>query len=396
MSAPPHDLNAELAVLGAMLSLPSTYIPEAAKSLTAGDFYSPNHGAAFDVIVNLWREGHDIDATAVSSRLRAIDRDPGWQWFVNATSVAGTVGPNAKTIIEHRARRQILTALAEGRDGAMTAAVDPWGLIDRLAAHLASINAPTGKPSPDLHQIDEWIDEPESDDTEWVVPGLFRRDWRVMVVGEEGLGKSYLARQFTMAAAQGIHPLYFDEMPPIRTLLVDLENPRGALAGTFRNMRTYIDASTYRRGEAWVWHRPGGFDLRSRALRAEFEANVALARPDLVCIGPMYKAYSKGARETDEMAVVEVQQALDDLRTRYGFALFLEHHAPQADSSGRREMRPYGSSYWLRWPEMGIGMVKGDAGAGREVNLERWRGDRMANEWPTRLVEGAKWPWVGA
>lgn len=394
----PYDAEVERAVVGAMLSLPTTYIPDAARLLRPGDFYDPTAATAFDVIVRLWRHGHEVDVTAVASRMREQGRDPGWQWFLDATKVASGVTANAETIIKHRARRQILAAVTEAREGALSTGIDPFALIDRIGAHLATINAPTGRPSDDLHRLDDWLDDPDSDESEWVIPGLFRRDWRVIVVGGEGSGKSLLARQMTMAAAQGIHPLTFDAMAPIRTLLVDLENPRGALAGSCRKMRGFVDPATYQRGESWVWHRPGGFDLRTRALRAEFEANVALARPDLVCIGPMYKAYSKDAREADEQAVVEVQTAIDDLRTRYGFAVFMEHHAPQADSGGHRHMRPYGSSFWLRWPELGIGMVKADPQneADRTTGLARWRGDRMANEWPKRLVQGTTWPWVGA
>src|SRR5690606_19978943 len=109
-----------------------------------------------------------------------------------------------------------------------------------------------------------------------------------------------------------------------------LENPDDAITGSCRKIRATIDQDDYEPGRAWIWHRPGGFDLRSRALRAEFEANLALVRPDLVCLGPLYKAYQRKANEQDEQASAEVQATLDDLRTRYGFALLLEHHAPQA------------------------------------------------------------------
>lgn len=392
----PHDLDAEDAVIGAMLSVPVTQVPEAVNRLTPADFYNPVNGLAFDVMARLWRSGREIDPTAVRSEMREAGNDPGWEWLVDRLKVAATVATNAETVIRMRARRQIVAAVTEAADAARTPGVDPFALIDRLRAHLVTIDAPSGRPSEDLYQLDDFLDAPESDEAEWVVPGLFRRDWRVIVVAGEGSGKSLLARQMTVASAQGMHPLTFDEMPPIRTLLVDLENPRGALAGSCRKMRGFVAEGKYRRGEAWVWHRPGGFDLRSRALKAEFEANVALAKPDLVCVGPLYKAYAKDNRETDEQAVVEVQAALDDLRTRHGFALFMEHHAPQADSGGHRQMRPYGSSFWLRWPEIGIGMVKADPDneADRTMDLARWRGDRMVNGWPKRLLQGTTWPWV--
>ena len=44
---------------------------------------------------------------------------------------------------------------------------------------------------------------------------------------------------------------------------------------------------------------------------------------------------------------------LDDLRTRFGFALVLEHHAPKP-RGGRRDLLPFGSQRWLARPELGI------------------------------------------
>jgi replicative DNA helicase len=121
-------------------------------------------------------------------------------------------------------------------------------------------------------------------------------------------------------------------------------------------------------------------------------------QPDLVCLGPLYKAYQRKGTETDEQAVAELQATFDDLRTRYGFTLLLEHHAPQMDSGGHRHMRPYGTSLWLRWPDLGLGMERDDPDNpdNRAVTLRRWRGDRMTNSWPKRLEQGIQFPWVGA
>lgn len=395
----PFDQAAEDAVVGAMLAAPALSVPDAARLLSPADFFNPRNAVAFDVMVKLWGRGLDVDQASLAAGMRESGFPADAGWLVECVRLSGSVEPNAETIVRERARRQVIAACADAATGARTNGLDPFAVADRLRAQLVALSAPAGKPSSDLHQLDDFIDDPESDDSEWVVPGLFRRDWRVIVVAAEGSGKSLLARQFTIATAQGTHPLAFSAMPPIRTLLVDLENPRGALAGSCKRLRVVAQhGGRYERGQAWVWHRPAGFDLRSRALRAEFEANLQLAKPDLVCIGPLYKAYMKTGSETDEQAVVEVQQCLDDLRTRFGFALFMEHHAPQSDGAGHRHMRPYGSSLWLRWPELGIGMVRVEPENEDNLttDLKRWRGDRMGNDWPKRLVQGDQWPWVGA
>jgi hypothetical protein len=391
-----YDEAAEKALLSDMLNLPEI-VAEVSQTLTPGDLLQPDAQIAFAAIVDAWRQGKRQDGASLTTVLREAGRVPDPVWMADAVSSGwGAWRSHIDSIVRERARRQLVAAMGEVSEGVKTPGMDPFAIVDRLQGHLAGIRAPSGKPSEDLYQLDDFIDRPENQESEWVVPGLLRRGWRVVVVATEGAGKSMLWRQFAVLAAQGVHPLEYRAIPKVRTLLVDLENPEDAITGSCRKIRATIDQDQYEPGRAWIWHRPGGFDLRSRALRAEFEANLALVRPDLVCLGPLYKAYQRKANEQDEQATAEVQATLDDLRTRYGFALLLEHHAPQAQGD-QRHLRPYGSSLWLRWPELGIAMKREYPDSDdRAVSLERWRGDRMANEWPKRLEQGMSLPWVAA
>ena len=108
--------------------------------------------------------------------------------------------------------------------------------------------------------------------------------------------------------------------------------------------------------------------------------------PQLVVAGPVYKLGRRRQGESYEDAAEGVQQVLDDLRTRFGFALVLEHHAPKGEH-GSRELAPFGSQRWLAWPELGLGLqpyVERDSTRG--LRVQRFRGDRMASAWPDRLV----------
>ena len=146
--------------------------------------------------------------------------------------------------------------------------------------------------------------------------------------------------------------------------------------------------------KATLWHRPGGIDLRKRPDRIAFEDVLRRRRPRLVALCPVYKAYTRKGNESDEQVASEVQAILDDLRTRYSFAIVLEHHAPQI-SGGHRDMRPFGSSLWLRWPEFGLSLTP-DSKRPRDVlTVGRWRGDRVSARWPDQLHRGNPWPWTG-
>ncbi|MGA8725558.1 MAG: AAA family ATPase [Acidimicrobiales bacterium] len=227
----------------------------------------------------------------------------------------------------------------------------------------------------------------------WVVPGLLRRDWRAIVVAGEGLGKSTLLRQVAMCSAQGIHPLTHRPMEPIRTLIVDAENPLAAIAETGATLDGQAQRSAptvYDPERCRVWSRPGGLDLRTPRDRAELVREIRSQQPRLVVAGPVYKLGPRQEGESYEDAAEGLLAVLDDLRTRFGFALVLEHHAPKPQG-GKRDMLPFGSQRWLAWPEVGINLKQDKTG----VEIGRFRGDRLRCWWPDRLERGEVWPWSG-
>jgi hypothetical protein len=393
-----YDRDAELAVVGDMFTLPDC-VAEVSRRLTAADFFDPQCAEAFDAIVRMHRRGETADAVTLGAELRKRGYDdPTFIVDLHTASVGGW-RQHVKLVIDYRIRREIASAVADIPGAVRDPGTDPLSLIDELRGRLAHIDAPTASSDPaDLWFLDEFIDLPEPDSEQWVVPGLVGRDWRIVVVAGEGAGKSVLFRMFAVMSAQGVNPLLGDPMPPVKTLLVDLENPSKAIKTSCRILRDSFDAREYEPGRAFLWHRPGGVDLRTRAGRSEFEAVLAACRPDLVCMGPLYKAYTKKGNEAgDEQAVAEVQAVFDDLRTRYGFGLLLEHHAPHGTSPEHRDLRPYGSTLWLRWPEIGLAMhALHGKDEPRYVELKRWRGDRLNNQWPDYLRQGRDWPWVAA
>jgi replicative DNA helicase len=66
---PPHDLQAEESLLGAMM-LSSTAIADAAGVVTASDFYKPAHAHVFDAVQTLYASGQPVDSVTVADELR--------------------------------------------------------------------------------------------------------------------------------------------------------------------------------------------------------------------------------------------------------------------------------------------------------------------------------------
>lgn len=206
-----------------------------------------------------------------------------------------------------------------------------------------------------------------------------------------------LFRQMAILAAQGLHPLHFGQIDPVRTLIVDLENPEDSVMDVCIPINEKVKArvrDSYTPDRAWLWHRPAGINLRSRPDRIALETVISRTQPQLVCLGPLYKAYEVNAHENDELAAREIMAVFDDLRTRYGFGLMLEHHAPKETAGTKRKLMPYGSSLWLRWPEIGINLYPGESGIST-LTVGRWRGDRLENEWPISISRSEGFPWAG-
>jgi replicative DNA helicase len=392
------DVDAEEAVLGAAL-YSRTGAEEVLNHLTPADFGKPSHGRIFEAVADLYSVGAAIDAGTVLDQLRragaAWDTAGGDLVALQAGAPAASSAPRYAEIVgTYSLRRRLAAEAAWLAKSAHDLTADPAGSLETHTARLAAIDSPALVRSPGDIDIVDFAGQPD-ETTATVVPDLLHEDDRVVVVAPEGVGKSELARQMVVCTAYGLHPFTFRAVPAQPTLLVDLENPRQLVRHRLRYLTAVAAAAkATTRETAVLWHRPGGVDLRKRSDRIAFEDILRRNRPRLVSCGPVYKAYSRRASESDEQVASEVQDIFDDLRTRFGFALLLEHHAPQGNN-GYRDLRPFGSSLWLRWPEYGLKLVPDPERPRDVLTVGRWRGDRSEANWPDELHRGQPWPWVG-
>ncbi|MCU1490926.1 MAG: hypothetical protein JWM85_2331 [Acidimicrobiaceae bacterium] len=392
------NAEAEESALGCWL-LSATAVEIATGSLIPEDFGRPKHQSIFSAIGVLRAQGAAIDSATVLDQLRMDGKV--WegagadllQYVSNTPSLNG-IHRYCEIVARFALRRRLRAEGLELSDAAEDITKDPGELLDAHQARLAEIDSPVLTRHPGDASFEDFasVVVPAS---AVVVPGLLTEDDRGIFVAPEGYGKSEVLRQFTTAVPAGLHPLMpTRRIEPAPSLLVDLENPAALLR---RRLRELSDTAEMLGGAEQaprrVWHRPGGIDLRRRADRLAFEDVLRRGRPKLVAIGPVYKLYSKRANESDEQVTSEVQVILDDLRTRFGFALLLEHHAPQP-TNGHRDIRPFGSSLWLRWPEFGLKLTPHKDRPGALV-VGRWRGDRVQAEWPDELHRSSPWPWSG-
>lgn len=250
-----------------------------------------------------------------------------------------------------------------------------------------------------------------SDEYDWLVPDLLEYTDRLIITGSEGLGKSFLAAQIAATVAAGIHPFSTEPLPHrpngYRVLIVDCENSRRQLRRRFRKLLSQVDAACTANGtEPADWNtalrfviRPEGISLTDPRELSRMEQAVTATAPDLLVIGPMYRLSKVDVR--DEQAAKELTDTIDLLRVRHNLTVVIETHAGHStNTAGTRQLRPLGSSLFMRWPEFGYGLRTAPESAHEEhpsvVEVGAWRGARDERNWPKRLRHGTTLPWEPA
>jgi replicative DNA helicase len=114
LPAPPHDILAEMSVLGAMMLTPIA-VPDVIDQLQPRDFYRPNHQTIYTCIVDLYSRGQPCDAIAIAQALgiKALVRAGGATYLhdlLQAVPTAANAGYYAAIIARKALQRRMVEA----------------------------------------------------------------------------------------------------------------------------------------------------------------------------------------------------------------------------------------------------------------------------------------------
>jgi replicative DNA helicase len=398
--APPAvcDEMAERTVLAACLNEPAA-ISRARRTLTGDSFWRTDHAAIFAAMLAVDDRQQPVTPLTVYAELRERQQlgrfvdgsylhdlyampylPPAWAFM--------TVGRMAT----QRARVTVARRIAQIADEV----ADPEAAAEALARATIELEVliddrGESEPVPGLSTWEEFLARPPRP-SDSVVPGLLDRQEVVMILAAPGVGKSWLSRQVALCVAAGTHPFHAGKpIPPMRTLLIDLENPESTVqrqtSAPFASVHRLAGGGVDDRGFVWLY--PAGLNIRKRPDAALFERVIDETGPDLVCIGSLYNLFARGSSDWDT-AAEETIAVLNKIRARYRCALWIEHHMPRANEGGHRQS-PFGSTLWERWPSYGR-VIKRIGGEFYDFTV--FRGDREAGrEFPLGLQRGGKLPW---
>jgi replicative DNA helicase len=141
---PPHNLQAEESLLGAML-LSKDAIASAVETVGVNDFYRPAHGHIFDAITSLYSAGEPSDSVTVAEELRRaglLDAIGGMGALVllqNNTPATTSAGRYAKIVEEHALLRRMIYVAGEIAEKAYGLPDDVTKTIDEAESMVFSV-----------------------------------------------------------------------------------------------------------------------------------------------------------------------------------------------------------------------------------------------------------------
>lgn len=382
------DRRAETALLSACMET-ATARKEARRWITGRDFDDPRHETIWDAMSLLDRHKRGVDATTLMTTLKA--NSPAGALLLDLVTTVGVPdnvpdyaaiirGWSVKRAIESRARGVLQKAMSPDLNAATFAS-------ETAAAFIAIRDGGTITDDVTAKTITELLDE--ADDTpDWLIPGLLERRDRLMLTGEEGLGKSHLLRQIALFAAAGRDPFSSRTFAPIKAAIIDCENTWNQVRRKIRPVVEKLAPYGGTPADRVMVDCLSRIDITRDRDLARIHQLLDALQPDLVTIGPLYRLVPRALQTDDDTA--PVLAALDTIRDR-GCAVLIEAHAGHAlGKGGIRDLRPRGSSSLLGWPEFGYGMRSVSEGI---ADFVPWRGNREERDWPQRLKrsDGFRW-----
>lgn len=384
------DREAELHLLAACIESP-TARQEARRHLLAGDFDDPRHEDIWNAMSTLDRAKTKVDHTTLRVTLGNGHRaTPLLIDLVTAFAQPDMVPEYARIVRGWAVRRHLATAAIKAGQDALNPSANPGTLAATIAGRFIAIR--DGGPLADELTgltVAELLEQAD-DEPEWLIPGLLERRDRLMLTGEEGLGKSHMLRQFAIHAAAGLHPFDLSHIGKARTLVIDCENTWAQVRRKVRPMVDFVRRHGDDPADRMMVDCQNRMDITRDRDLARIHQLLDAWQPDLVAIGPLYRLVPRALQTDDDTA--PVLAALDTIRDR-GAAVLIEAHAGHAiGKGGVRDLRPRGSSSLLGWPEFGYGMR--NIGTEGYADLVPWRGNREERQWPQRLKRADGFRWV--
>jgi len=309
---------------------------------------------------------------------------------VITSGFTGTAGYYGEKVREVSRKRLVSKALATGQDR-MGKDWSADEVAELVVTELATLPK-TADSNDDSWTLDD-IMGLQVEFEPFTLPNMLKRNERLVLTGSEGGGKSVFVYQMLTGAAFGVDTFSLERTEPKRVLFLDVENNEfQARANLDKIVPTLREIAPDAHPE-WRSLKRRVVDLLASKDRTDVIRRIVHYNPDILYMGTAYKLTD--VSEDTHKSVRAIQSVVDRIRQEISCTVIVEHHAGHGHLNDRNNMRPEGSSYWLRWPDFGYGMqpLKNSDGS-RLMRLGAWRGDRSSDRsFPVAVRQGSVMPW---
>ena len=224
---PPHDIEAEQSVLGAIL-LENGAIEQALEVLDLGNFYRESHREIFRAMSELSKRNQPIDAITIIDALRTrgkVEAIGGPAYIAELAAcvpTASNVAHYARMVRDKAALRAIASTATDIASAAYDAPRDLRRFMVEAAYRIAEVTQTepeaAGGPWAAARQIDEFLSsgEPNGD---WLVDNILARESITLIAAPRGLGKTHLAYWWAILLTRR----------GLRGLIIDRDNPKSEI-----------------------------------------------------------------------------------------------------------------------------------------------------------------------
>ncbi len=261
---PPHSLESEQAILGAiLLSEKAHYAFVVEEEIKARDFYRTRHRVIFEALLGLFDRGNEIDVLTVTEELKSLGKldqaggEEAIQELVTAVPAVGNLRRYAEIVRETAHLRRLLDTSYRIQSSVYTRDGDPQQIVDEAERSILEIRMGDGGQDfravgDVLHQeLQRWDELAKRGESITGVPsgfadldqitGGFQPGNLIIIAARPSMGKSALVTNIAENVA-------LDKKNPRAVALFSLEMSEGELAQRFIASQAAIKGDDLRKG----------------------------------------------------------------------------------------------------------------------------------------------------
>lgn len=333
---PPQALEAEQALLGALLQFPGA-LAQAADGITHVDFYGAGHRAIFSAIERTVAAGDAVDIVSVLGQLEGETVDFGGLKYLNAL-VCGECSPAgvrtyARLIAEAAARRRAIAWADEITEKAFAGEGAAIDLLEHAATGLVQLRERHKAPGRRVPILDLAQLQAAAGRVKWLCKHVIPADSIGMLFGASGAFKSFVALDLALHIAHGL-PWLGRKTAKGAVLYIAAEGG----AGLWDRIDAWHRARGLKSADAHLYVVPVALDLTADAWRVVEAAQVRGVAPVAVFVDTLSQTFSGEENSANEVAAY-FRELGTRFRALWACACILVHHVGHVATE-----RPRGSS----------------------------------------------------